>query len=90
MQKRGAERGLRELKGNVWRRIFRSDPRRQTTPHLHCDFVPLTKRGITGERRDSDKEMRRTQEKFLEAMQESVPRAKFARLEPEKAHNLTA
>ncbi len=29
--------------------------------------------------------MRRTQEKFLEAMQERAPRAKFARLEPDKA-----
>lgn len=59
----------------------------ETTPHLHCDFVPLTKRGnlsakdVIGDK----KKMRRTQEKFLEAMQERVPRAKFARLEPEKA-----
>ncbi len=32
-----------------------------------------------------DKRNAQTQEKFLEAMQEWVPRAKFARLEPEKA-----
>ncbi len=47
-------------------------------PHLHCDFVPLTKRESIGERRDGrQKKMRRTQEEFLEAMQEGVPRAKF-------------
>ncbi len=34
--------------------------------------MPLTKRESIGERRDGDKKMRRTQEKFLEAMQERV------------------
>ncbi len=55
----------------------------ETTPHLHCDFVPLLAESI-GEDVMGDKEMRRTQEKFLEAMQEEVPRAKY-NLEPEKA-----
>lgn len=78
-----------ELKGmygeeNIISAVIHVD---ETTPHLHCDFVPLTKRGnlsakdVIGDK----KKMRRTQEKFLEAMQERVPRAKFARLEPEKA-----
>ncbi len=46
---RGVERGLRGAKGNVWRREyhFRSDHRGiGTTPHLHCDFVPLDCWGI--------------------------------------------
>lgn len=77
---------LKELYGedNIISAVIHVD---ETTPHLHCDFVPLTKRGnlsakdVIGDK----KKMRRTQEKFLEAMQERVPRAKFARLEPEKA-----
>lgn len=77
---------LKEMYGeeNIISAVIHVD---ETTPHLHCDFVPLTKRGnlsakdVIGDK----KKMRRTQEKFLEAMQERVPRAKFARLEPEKA-----
>ena len=77
---------LKEMygEGNIISAVIHVD---ETTPHLHCDFVPLTKRGnlsakdVIGDK----KKMRRTQEKFLEAMQERVPRAKFARLEPEKA-----
>ncbi len=45
---RGAERGLRGAKGNVAGEeyhfaVIHVD---ETTPHLYCDFVPLTKRGI--------------------------------------------
>lgn len=77
---------LKEMYGeeNIISAVIHVD---ETTPHLHCDFVPLTKRGnlsakdVIGDK----KKMRRTQEKFLGAMQERVPRAKFARLEPEKA-----
>ncbi len=50
---------------------FHSDPVDETTPHLHCDFVPLTKRNHAAKDVMEDKKkIRRTQEKFLEAMQE--------------------
>ena len=89
MQIEALKEAYEELKGmygedNIISAVIHVD---ETTPHLHCDFVPLTKRGnlsakdVIGDK----KKMRRTQEKFLEAMQERVPRAKFARLEPEKA-----
>ncbi len=42
--------------------IIRSDPRRRDTPHPHCDFVPLTKRGNLSAKDDMTKKMRRTQE----------------------------
>ncbi len=43
-----------------------------------CDFVPLTKRESIGEKRDRrQKENAQDAEKFLETMQERVPRAKF-------------
>jgi plasmid recombination enzyme len=77
---------LKEMYGeeNIISAVIHVD---ETTPHLHCDFVPLTKRGNLSAKDviGNKKKMRRTQEKFLEAMQERVPRAKFARLEPEKA-----
>ncbi len=46
----------------------------QTDKHLHCDLVPRTAGESIGERRviGDKKKMRRTQEKFLEAMQESA------------------
>ena len=53
----------------------------ETTPHLHFDFVPITKKGglsareVVGDRA----QMRKTQARFLEAMQERVPYAKFER-----------
>ena len=53
----------------------------ETTPHLHFDFVPITKNGglsareVVGDRA----QMRKTQARFLEAMQERVPYAKFER-----------
>lgn len=53
----------------------------ETTPHLHFDFVPITKSGglsareVVGDRA----QMRKTQARFLEAMQERVPYAKFER-----------
>ncbi len=42
--------------------IIRGDPRRRgTTPHLHCDFVPLTKGGIYRRKTQTrQKKMRRT------------------------------
>ena len=53
----------------------------ETTPHLHFDFVPITKSGglsareVVGDRA----QMRKTQARFLEAMQQRVPSAKFER-----------
>ena len=53
----------------------------ETTPHLHFDFVPITPKGglsareVVGDRA----QMRKTQERFLEAMQKRVPYAKFER-----------
>lgn len=53
----------------------------ETTPHLHFDFVPLTKKGglsareVIGDRA----QMRKTQARFLEAMQERCPEFKFER-----------
>lgn len=53
----------------------------ETTPHLHFDFVPITPKGglsareVVGDRA----QMRKTQARFLEAMQERVPYAKFER-----------
>lgn len=53
----------------------------ETTPHLHFDFVPITRKGglsareVVGDRA----QMRKTQARFLQAMQERVPYAKFER-----------
>ena len=53
----------------------------ETTPHLHFDFVPITRKGglsareVVGDRA----QMRKTQARFLEAMQQRVPSAKFER-----------
>ena len=53
----------------------------ETTPHLHFDFVPITKSGglsareVVGDRA----QMRKTQARFLEAMQKRAPYAKFER-----------
>lgn len=53
----------------------------ETTPHLHFDFVPISKSGglsareVVGDRA----QMRKTQARFLSAMQERVPYAKFER-----------
>lgn len=53
----------------------------ETTPHLHFDFVPITKKGglsareVIGDRA----QMRKTQARFLEAMQTRCPEYKFAR-----------
>ena len=53
----------------------------ETTPHLHFDFVPITKKGglsareVVGDRA----QMRKTQARFLSAMQERCPEYKFAR-----------
>lgn len=53
----------------------------ETTPHLHFDFVPITPKGglsareVVGDRA----QMRKTQARFLSAMQERVPYAKFER-----------
>lgn len=55
----------------------------ETTPHLHFDFVPITKKGglsareVIGDRA----QMRKTQARFLEAMQTRCPEYKFARKE---------
>ncbi len=69
--KRNANRGVertrraKEMHGEEYH--FRSDHVDETTPHHHCDFVPLTKQGnLSAERRDRRQEkMRRTQENFL-------------------------
>ena len=53
----------------------------ETTPHVHFDFVPITKKGglsareVIGDRA----QMRKTQARFLSAMQERCPEYKFAR-----------
>ena len=53
----------------------------ETTPHLHFDFVPITKKGglsareVIGDRA----QMRKTQARFLSAMQERCPEYKFER-----------
>ena len=53
----------------------------ETTPHLHFDFVPITKKGglsareVVGDRA----QMRKTQARFLSAMQERCPECKFER-----------
>lgn len=53
----------------------------ETTPHLHFDFVPITKSGglsareVVGDRA----QMRKTQARFLESMQERCPEYKFQR-----------
>ena len=53
----------------------------ETTPHLHFDFVPITKKGglsareVIGDRA----QMRKTQARFLEAMQGRCPEYKFER-----------
>lgn len=53
----------------------------ETTPHLHFDFVPITKSGglsareVVGDRA----QMRKTQARFLEAMQKRCPEYKFER-----------
>ncbi len=53
----------------------------ETTPHLHFDFVPITKKGglsareVIGDRA----QMRKTQARFLEAMQKRCPEYKFQR-----------
>lgn len=53
----------------------------ETTPHLHFDFVPISKSGglsareVVGDRA----QMRKTQARFLEAMQKRCPECKFER-----------
>lgn len=53
----------------------------ETTPHLHFDFVPITRKGglsareVVGDRA----QMRKTQARFLQAMQERCPECKFER-----------
>lgn len=53
----------------------------ETTPHLHFDFVPITPKGglsareVIGDRA----QMRKTQARFLEAMQKRCPEYKFER-----------
>lgn len=62
----------------------------ETTPHLHFDFVPITKSGglsareVVGDRA----QMRKTQARFLEAMQERVPYAKFERKKDNKFNGM--
>ncbi len=66
--------------------IIRSDPRRQR-PICIVILVPLTKRGIYRRKADRRQKEENAQDarEISEAMQERAPRAKFARLEPEKA-----
>ncbi len=86
MQIEGAEETTR-LK-NVWRRIsFRSDPVDETPICIVILLLDQAGESI-GERRDRRQENAQDTEKFLEAMQERVPRVIYG-LEPEKA-GLTA
>lgn len=71
---------LRETYGekNIVSAVIHVD---ETTPHLHFDFVPITKSGglsareVVGDRA----QMRKTQARFLQAMQERCPECKFER-----------
>lgn len=71
---------LRETYGekNIVSAVIHVD---ETTPHLHFDFVPITKKGglsareVVGDRA----QMRKTQARFLQAMQERCPECKFER-----------
>jgi len=71
---------LRETYGekNIESAVIHVD---ETTPHLHFDFVPITKKGglsareVVGDRA----QMRKTQARFLQAMQERCPECKFER-----------
>lgn len=62
----------------------------ETTPHLHFDFVPITKSGglsareVVGDRA----QMRKTQARFLEAMQKRCPEYKFERKKENQFHGL--
>lgn len=62
----------------------------ETTPHLHFDFVPITKSGglsareVVGDRA----QMRKTQARFLEAMQERCPEYKFQRKKDQQFNGL--
>lgn len=53
----------------------------ETTPHLHFDFVPITRKcGLSAREVVGDRaQMRKTQARFLEAMQERCPECKFER-----------
>ena len=77
---------LKEMYGeeNIISAVIHVD---ETTPHLHMDFVPLTPDGkLSAKSVIGDKaKMRKTQERFLERMQERCPHARFERLDPEKA-----
>ena len=71
---------LRETYGekNIVSAVIHVD---ETTPHLHFDFVPITRKGglsareVVGDRA----QMRKTQARFLQAMQERCPECKFER-----------
>ncbi len=57
----------------------------ETTPHLHCDFQPLTGESSA---KDVDRRQRNAQdarEISCKQCKKGCLRAKFARLEPEKA-----
>ncbi len=73
-----------ELKENVYgEENITCDPCRRQRPICIVILCWLRVNLIVW-KRIGDKKKSRTQEKFLEAMQERVPRAKFARLEPRK------
>ncbi len=70
---------------NIISAVIRVD---ETTPHLHCDFVPLTGRGIY---QSIDRRQRNgTQEKFLEARKKGCLCAKFWYVWSREKYNLTA
>ncbi len=64
---------------------FRSDHVDETTPHLHCDFVPLTKRESIFERRDrATKENAQDARNFLKQCKKGCLALNLHRLEPER------
>lgn len=77
---------LKEMYGeeNIISAVIHVD---ETTPHLHMDFVPLTKQGNLSAKEviGDKKKMKKTQKDFLTKMQERCAFAKFERLEPDKA-----
>lgn len=62
----------------------------ETTPHLHMDFVPLTKDGRLSARDvlGNKGKMKKTQENYLKSMQERFPELNFQRKQDEITNGL--
>ncbi len=72
------ERGMRAKAKHMQKRISFRSIHDETTPHLHCDFVSLTKGGnLSAKDVIGDKRKWRRIKSEIWLMQERVPRAKF-------------